>query len=87
MYDLKYNNVLFKCVEVAQQKYNLYEDIKVLSNTYNINVEDLNKLCEDVNKRTQYSFYESICVVSEELAQGLNIDQIIIKYGIDEELI
>jgi hypothetical protein len=87
MHNLKYKNVLLECTEVTQQKYKLYDDIEVLSHTYNINIKDLNKLCEDINKRTQYSFYESICVVSDELATGLNINQIIIKYGLDEELI
>jgi phosphopantetheine adenylyltransferase len=79
--------MLFECIEATQRKCTLSDVIERMAREYNVNSKGLKKLCDDVNRTTQYSFYESICVISEDLENGLNINQIILKYNLDKELI
>lgn len=70
----------------AQQKINEY-DLERLSQTHDINLINLKKLARDLSIQTPNSYSDAISIVSYELRNGLNFNQIIIKYGIDKNLV
>ncbi|NRU52411.1 hypothetical protein [Clostridium beijerinckii] len=66
----------------------IYQDIiKRLSQEFNIGEIYLQKLCRDLNIKTGNSYAMALDLVYTELANGLNINQIILKYNLDKELI
>jgi hypothetical protein len=87
MHKVKYNGQVVECVLSNQRKYTLNDDLEKLSQEYKIGLVYLKKLCDDMSVKTQYSYFDSIYVISTELFNGLNINQIIIKYNLDKELI
>lgn len=61
--------------------------IKSLSQEFNIGEMYLQKLCKDINTRTSNSYAMALNVVHTDLSNGLDINKIILKYGLDKELI
>jgi len=87
MHTLKYNNEIMECLPVQNQKYTLSDDLDKLSKEYGIGLIYLKKLCDDMHDKTMYSYFDSLCIISDELALVLDINKIILKYGLDKDLI
>ena len=62
-------------------------EISRMSEMYNIEQNHLKRLCQEIGFQTQYSYSEVSSIVANELANGLNFNQIIIKYRLDKSLI
>ena len=62
-------------------------EILKMSNLYNVDEKYLKRLCQEIGFQTKYTYSDAIILVNDDLGNGLNINQIIIKYGIDKELI
>jgi hypothetical protein len=58
-----------------------------MSEVYNIDIKYLKRLCQEIGFQTKYTYSEAIDLSLDDLANGLNINQIIIKYNLDENLI
>jgi hypothetical protein len=88
MYTLKYGSQIFECVSVEQKKYTLLDiELEKLSQVYNIGFIYLKKLCDDMNLKTQYSYSDAVSIIENELANGLDINKIILKYNLDKDLV
>lgn len=88
MHTLKYGSQIFECVSVKQKKYTLSDmELERLSQIYNIGFIYLKKLCDDMSLKTQYSYSDTVCIIENELANGLDINKIILKYNLDQNLI
>jgi hypothetical protein len=75
----------FKKLREYTDKHN--SEILKMSNLYNVDEKYLKRLCQEIGFQTQYTYSDAIILVNDDLGNGLNINQIIIKYGLDEELI
>jgi len=65
----------------------MYDDIiKRLSQEFNVGETYLKKLCKDINIKTSNSYAMVLNLVYTELSNGLNINQIIIKYNLKEQI-
>jgi|GEM_PF-3804743 len=62
-------------------------EILKMSNLYNVDEKYLKRLCQEIGFQTKYTYSDAIILVNDDLGNGLNINQIIIKYGLDKELI
>jgi hypothetical protein len=58
-----------------------------ISELYNIDIKYLKRLCQEIGFQTKYTYSEAIDLVSNDFSNDLNINQIIIKYNLDKELI
>jgi hypothetical protein len=87
MQTLKCNNEIIKCIPAQDKKYTLSNDLEKISKEYGIGLIYLKKLCDDICNKTIFSYFESICIISDELSLGLDINKIILKYNLDKELI
>jgi hypothetical protein len=87
MYTLKYNSQILDCVISEQRKYTLDYDLEKISQEYKIATVHLKRLCENIHDKTQYSYFEAMCIISEELESGMDINKIILKYNLDKDLI
>jgi hypothetical protein len=87
MHTLKYNGQIFECVSVEQKKHTLSDMLEGLSKEYEIGLIYLRKLCADISLKTQFSYSDAICIIENELANGLDINKIILKYNLDKDLI
>jgi hypothetical protein len=61
--------------------------IKSLSQEFNISEIYLQKLCKDINTRTSNSYAMALNIIHTDLSNGLDINKIILKYGLDKDLI
>ena len=77
--DLKY--------QVNSQLMRYQDIIKMLSQNFNIGEIYLQKLCRDLNIKTGNSYAMALDLIYNELSTGLDINQIILKYNLDKELI
>lgn len=59
-----------------------------ISELHNIDIKYLKRLCQEISFQTnKYNYSEAIDLVSNDLGTGLNLNQIILKYKLDKELI
>jgi glutathionylspermidine synthase len=58
-----------------------------LSEEYEIDIKYLKRLCQEMGFQTQYTYYEAIELVACDLFCRLDINKIILKYGLDKGLI
>jgi hypothetical protein len=62
-------------------------EIVEMSELYNIDEKYLKRLCQEIGFQTKYTYSEAIDLVRNLLMTKMTIDQIIIRYGIDKNLI
>lgn len=75
----------FKKLREFTNKHNT--EILKMSKLYDIDEKYLKRLCQEIGFQTKYTYSEAIILVNSDLGLRLNINQIIIKYGLDKELI
>lgn len=75
----------FKKLRDFTDKHN--SEIAEISKLYNIDEKYLKRLCQEIGFQTKYTYSEAITLVGNLLMSKMTINQIIIRYGIDEELI
>lgn len=75
----------FKKLREFTDKHNT--EILKMSKLYDIDEKYLKRLCQEIGFQTKYTYSEAITLVNSDLGLRLNINQIIIKYGIDKDLI
>ena len=75
----------FKKLREYTDKHNT--EILKMSKLYNVDEKYLKRLCQEIGFQIHYTYSDAIILVNNDLENGLNINQIIIKYGIDKELI
>ena len=54
---------------------------------HDIDMKYLKRVAQEMGFQTTYSYSEAINLVSNDLSNGLDINKIILKYGLDKELI
>ena len=62
-------------------------EIVEISELYNIDGKYLKRLCQERGFQTEYTYSEAITLVRNLLMSKMTINQIIIRYGIDENLL
>lgn len=64
------------------------EKLNIISGLYSIDIKYLKRLCQEIGFQTRkYTYSEAIDLVSNDLSNGLDINKIILKYGLDKDLI
>lgn len=62
-------------------------ELNAISELNNIDMKYLKRVAQEIGFQTKYSYSEAISLVSNDLANGLDINKIILKYNLDKELI
>jgi hypothetical protein len=75
----------FKKLREYTDKHN--SEIAKMCKLYNIEEKYLKRLCQEISFQNKYTYSEAITLVNDDLWSGLNINQIIIKFEIDKNLI
>jgi uncharacterized protein YihD (DUF1040 family) len=75
----------FKKLKECTEQWN--SELKNISELNNIDMKYLKRIAQEIGFQTKYSYSEAITIVSNDLQSGLNINQIILKYNLDKELI
>lgn len=75
----------FKKLREFTDKHNA--EISKMSKLYNVDEKYLKRLYQEIGFQTKYTYSDAIILVNNDLGNKLNINQIIIKYGIDKDLI
>jgi hypothetical protein len=69
--------------QVRKYESNIYR----LAQEFDVEESHLQKLCIGMNVKIRNAFVRTLNTINNELEAGLNINQIIIKYELDKELI
>ena len=75
----------FKKLREFTDKHN--NEMAEMSKLYNVDDKYLKRLCQEIGFQTKYTYSEAITLVGNLLMSKMSIDQIIIRYGIDKDLI
>jgi hypothetical protein len=75
----------FKKLKECTKQWN--NELNKISEINNIDMKYLKRVAQEIVFQTTYSYSEAISLVSNELAEGLDINKIILKYGLDKDLI
>jgi hypothetical protein len=63
------------------------EILKKLSISYEIDLINLRRLYDDMARKLKYSRPTILDLITDDLANGLDINKIILKYNLDKDLI
>lgn len=66
---------------------NCNKRLNTILETNDIDIKYLKRVCQEIGFQTQYTYSEAIDIVSNELANGLDINKIILKYNLEQDLI
>lgn len=75
----------FKKLKECTEQWN--SELKNISEVNNIDMKYLKRVAQEIGFQTKYSYSDAIILISNDFQNGLNINQIILKYNLDKELI
>ena len=73
--------------ELRQYKDDWNKRLTKIVEDHDIDMKYLKRVAQEIGFQTTYSYSEAINLVSNDLQSGLDINKIILKYGLDKELI